>query len=228
MAEQLPIRIIIPAYNEAPMIAQVIREIQAQFDCPIIVIDDGSTDGTANVALNAGASVAKHPINRGAGAACMTGIALARAHNWPCVVFMDADGQHVPNDILAIYETFQEQETDLVIGNRFGGKANEIPALRRFFNGLANRLTNIFCSGSYSDTQSGLRLLGPKAIAKIDLLQDDFSYCSEMIIQADRKGLKIREYPIQVRYTEYSVSKGQDFQVGLTTAFQFLWKIMFR
>ncbi|MEL6654989.1 MAG: glycosyltransferase family 2 protein [Bacteroidota bacterium] len=228
MPEQLPIHVIIAAYNEAPIIAEVLAEIKATVDCPVIVVDDGSTDQTAQLAKTAGAIVIQHPVNRGAGAACMTGITLARQQNWSCAVFMDADGQHLPKDILTIYQTYQETSADLVIGSRFSKTKNDIPWLRRRFNGLANRLTNLFCRGSYSDTQSGFRLLGRRAIKGIDLVQDDFSYCSEMIIQADREQLKIAECPIHVQYTEYSVSKGQDFQVGLTTAFQFLWKIMFR
>ena len=216
------------AYNEAPVIAEVIANIKAVVDCPIVVIDDGSSDQTARLAKEAGAIVLQHLVNRGAGAACMTGIALARQQAWPCVIFMDADGQHLPEDIEAIYQTYLDTEADLVIGSRFNKTRNDIPWLRRRFNGIANRLTNLFCSGHYSDTQSGFRLLGQQALKRIELVQDDFSYCSEMIIQADREQLRIAECPIHVRYTEYSISKGQDFQVGLTTAFQFLWKIMFR
>ena len=228
MSKQLPIHVIIAAYNEAPVIAGVIAGIKAVVDCPVVVIDDGSNDQTAQVAQKAGAIVLQHPVNRGAGAACMTGIMLARQQNWPCAVFMDADGQHLPEDIAVLYQTYLDSQADMVIGSRFAKTKNDIPWLRRRFNGLANGLTNLFCRGHYSDTQSGFRLLGPRAIQSLKLVQDDFSYCSEMIIQADREQLRIAECPIHVRYTEYSISKGQDFQVGLTTAFQFLWKIMFR
>ena len=228
MAKQLPIHIIIAAYNEAPVIADVIAGIKSAVDCPVIVIDDGSADQTAHLARKAGAIVLQHPVNRGAGAACMTGITLARQQKWPCVVFMDADGQHLPKDIEKIYQTYRDSRADLVIGSRFSETQNNVPWLRKRFNGIANSLTNMFCQGNYSDTQSGFRLLAAPAIQRIELVQDDFSYCSEMIIQADREQLRIVECPIHVKYTEYSVSKGQDFQVGLSTAFQFLWKIMFR
>lgn len=223
-----PIYLLLPAYNEGKVIGEVIREIQAVTACPIVVIDDGSTDDTVPQALRAGARVISHPINRGAGAACMTGICLARQENWPFVVFMDADGQHDPRDIATLVQTQRQQNLDLVIGSRFTQKNDAIPLLRRFFNLLANILTNIFATHHYSDTQSGFRLLNKNAIDLLELVQDDFSYCSEMIIQAERAKIRVGECPISVRYTDYSIRKGQDFQVGLFTAFHFLWKLIFK
>ncbi|PTM08116.1 MAG: glycosyl transferase, partial [Bacteroidetes bacterium] len=225
MPERLPITLILPAFNEARIIEQVIRDIRQVGDFRIVVIDDGSTDGTAAKVLAMGEQVVRHPLNRGAGAACQTGISLARKYGWPYLAFMDSDGQHFPEDLAGLITTMQEQQADIVIGSRFAGTHNQIPHLRRFFNTVANILTNSFCAHHYTDTQSGFRLLNQRAIATIDLLQDDFSYCSEMIILAERAKLKVAEAPIQVRYTDYSVSKGQDFQVGLLTAFHFLWKL---
>ena len=224
----LPIHVVLPAFNEAEVLGEVVGEIRKWVDCPIIVIDDGSTDQTATVARAAGVSVVRHPINRGAGAACMTGITLARQQGWPCVAFMDSDGQHNPQDLIRLHETMVSHEADLVIGSRFLQKAPDIPVLRRFYNAIANLLTNAFSTNRYSDTQSGFRLLNRKAIEKIDLLQDEFSYCSEMIIQAEMEQLKVVECPINVRYTSYSMRKGQDFQVGVRTAFHFLWKLIFK
>jgi hypothetical protein len=122
----------------------------------------------------------------------------------------------------------QESGADVVIGSRFLEPNPDIPRSRRIFNGLANILTNTFCRNHYSDTQSGFRLLNRRAIELIDLHQDDFSFCSEMLIQAETAKLKVVETPIHVRYTEYSISKGQDLQVGLWTAFHFLWKLIFK
>lgn len=224
----IPIHIVLPAYNEAEVIREVIREIQKHLDCSIYVIDDGSTDNTAQAAREAGAQVVRHPINRGAGAACMTGILLARRGNWPYVAFMDADGQHQAKDLLRMYNHLQEECADLVIGSRFMEQQGGIPGIRRFYNQIANLLTNAFCKNSYSDTQSGFRLLNERAITQIELFQDEFSYCSEMIIQAEQEDLVIAECPISVRYTEYSMRKGQDLQVGIMTAFHFMWKLLFK
>lgn len=228
MKEKASLKVIIPAFNEGPVIAEVIQEIQGELGCEVVVVNDGSEDDTIENARAAGAIVISHPINRGAGAACQTGIELARRQQWPLVAFMDADGQHVPKDLEGMIEAMKQTKADLVIGSRFMNVNKEIPFSRRFFNTLANILTNTFCKQRYTDTQSGFRLLNEQAIRKIDLFQDDFSFCSEMIIQAEGADLTIVETPIDVRYTDYSVSKGQDFQVGLLTAFHFLWKLIFK
>lgn len=224
----LPVLVILPAYNEAEVITEVIADIKRVLGCPVLVVDDGSTDETYQRVKAVNIPVLRHPINRGAGAACMTGIAFARLKNYSCIAFMDADGQHMAEDLIPMFQRLQETQADLVIGSRFSSKNNQIPNIRRFYNQIANILTNAFCQGNYSDTQSGFRLLGKRAIAKINLHQDDFSYCSEMIVHAEQEKLKITECPISVRYTPYSMRKGQDFQVGIKTAFNFLWKLLFR
>jgi glycosyltransferase involved in cell wall biosynthesis len=228
MLDQPLLTVILPAYNEAEVIGEVIAEIRSVMTCRIIVIDDGSKDATSACAREHGVSVIRHLLNRGAGAACMTGIGLARKMNWQRIAFLDADGQHVAADLLVLLACMEETGADLVIGSRFMNGGNTIPRIRRFFNSVANLLTNTFCKNSYSDTQSGFRLLNRHAIESIDLHQDDFSYCSEMIVQAEQLDLKIEECPISVRYTAYSMSKGQDFQVGVMTAFHFLWKLIFK
>lgn len=229
MAEKTPLNLVLAAYNEASVLENVIKEIRATaINCSITVIDDGSEDNTAEIVQQLGVNLVRHPINRGAGAACQTGILLARQKKWENVAFMDADGQHVPDNLKNLLEIMKKTEADLVIGSRFMMQENKIPTIRRVYNNMGNILTNFFCKSNYTDTQSGLRLLNAKAINHINLLQDDFSYCSEMIVQAEELGLKIIETPIEVRYTDYSVRKGQDFQVGLTTAFHLLWKLFFK
>lgn len=228
MADTISIYLILAAYNEASVLESVIKEIRASIDCVIIIVDDGSDDGTDEITRQLGVRLVRHPINRGAGAACQTGIQLARINNWKYVAFMDADGQHIPSNLNLLVKKMIATDADLVIGSRFLLQKNEIPYIRRIYNNLGNLLTNIFCNSNYTDTQSGFRLLNAKAINNINLIQDDFSYCSEMIIQAEDQGLKIVETPIDVRYTDYSIRKGQDFQVGLRTAFHLLWKLFFK
>lgn len=226
--EDQAIHLILPAYNEASVIEDVIREIQSSIDVHIVVVDDGSIDDTSQLVKSLGVPVLRHPINRGAGAACQTGIKLARKYKWSYLALMDADGQHVPEDLLKLKAAMDEENADLVIGNRFMRSSEGIPKIRRFYNKLANILTVAFTTGKYSDTQSGFRLLNRRAIETINLTQDDFSFCSEMIVLAEEYELKIIETPIQVRYTEYSGSKGQNLQVGVITAFNFLWKLIFK
>lgn len=228
MQSKETIHLILPAYNEASVIEKVIREIEATINVHVVVVNDGSTDETVDKVRALGVSVLNHPINRGAGAACQTGISLARKLNWQYIAFMDSDGQHIPEDLLRLKKAMDETKADLVIGNRFMEPSEGIPKIRLFYNRLANLLTVAFTTGRYSDTQSGFRLLNRKAIENINLTQDDFSFCSEMIVLAEEFDLKITETPIRVRYTDYSGSKGQDLQVGVITAFNFLWKLIFK
>jgi glycosyltransferase involved in cell wall biosynthesis len=228
MSDKPLLTVILPAFNEAEVIGEVIAEIRKTTACRIVVVDDGSSDQTAACAEEQGVLVIRHLLNRGAGAACMTGISLARERNWSRIAFLDADGQHFASDLSVLEKCMEETASDLVIGSRFMHSENNIPRIRRIFNAVANILTNTFCKNHYSDTQSGFRLLNRRAIETIELYQDDFSYCSEMIVQAEQAQLKIAECPISVRYTEYSMRKGQDFQVGAMTAFHFLWKLIFK
>ncbi|MEO1624532.1 MAG: hypothetical protein AAFV25_05200, partial [Bacteroidota bacterium] len=110
----------------------------------------------------------------------------------------------------------------------FMQRNRQIPITRIFFNFIANCMTNLFCRENFSDSQSGLRLLNRRAIDAIDLQIDGFGFCSEMLIRAEQVKLQIEETPIRVYYTDYSIRKGQDFQVGLNTAFNFLWNALFK
>ena len=222
------IRVVLPAYNEAEVIADVIKGIRAQGIEAIVVINDGSRDDTVSVAERNGATVVSHMINRGAGAACQTAIQLAREQGWPGLIFMDADGQHFPEDIPHLLKKMSEGECDLLIGSRFLQKGNTIPPTRVVFNGIANLLTNLFCKHRYSDTQSGFRMLNQKAIEQISLQIDGFGFCSEMIQVAEQQNLRIQEVPIRVRYSTYSIRKGQDFQIGINTAINFIWNTIFK
>ncbi|MEM1319730.1 MAG: glycosyltransferase family 2 protein [Bacteroidota bacterium] len=220
--------VVLPAYNEETVICKVIETIQTCGFRRIIVIDDGSEDQTASKAESCGAMVVQHLVNRGAGASTQTGIELARMKGCQYLAFMDADGQHDPADLLKLWEKMEATQCDIVIGSRFLQTSGKIPVTRIIFNGIANTLTNVFCKGRYTDTQSGLRLLNRKAIEKLELEIDGFGYCSEMLIVAEQEQLKIEEAASTVRYSAYSISKGQDFQIGITTALNFIWNTIFK
>ena len=227
----IPIRdihIMIPAYNEGTVLREVIESIHQHGFDKVIVVDDGSHDQTAEVARQAGARVIRHLVNRGAGAAVQTAISLAREQDWPYVVFMDGDGQHSPEDIFKMTAKMEESNCDLVIGSRFLKIDGKIPWTRIVFNYIANIMTNIFCKKRYTDSQSGLRLLNRNAIQKINLEIDRFGFCSEMLISAESQGLEIGEAHAQIKYSAYSINKGQDFQIGITTALNFLWNLFFK
>lgn len=228
MINAADIHVCLPAYNEASVLPAVVADLRAAGYHQVCVIDDGSDDETAQLLPTLGVAFARHLVNRGAGAAVQTAIELARQEGWSYVLFMDADGQHVPTDIRRMADRMTATGADLVVGSRFLEADDHIPRSRRGYNFIANRMTNLFCEGNYTDSQSGLRLLGPRAIARLNLEVDGFGFCSEMLLKAERAGLTIAETATQVRYTDYSKSKGQDFQMAFQTAFGFLWNIWVR
>ena len=157
---------VIPAYNEATRVGNVVRAAQQYVDT-VIVVDDGSTDGTGAVASAAGALVLRHPENSGAGAATMTGIEAARRMGATSVVTLDADEQHDPTDIPRLLEPVQRDKADIVFANRFG-QSNRIPVIRRLFNGIGNVVTLLATGKWVEDSQSGYKVFGPKALRQVD------------------------------------------------------------
>lgn len=222
------IAVVIPAYNEGTVIATVVQRVLACGHRRVLVVDDGSKDGTGAAARKAGATVLRHPINRGAGAAAQTGILYARRNGWPYMVQIDADGQHYPEDIPGMATHLLHSDSDIVIGSRFLATSDSVPTTRIVYNRLSNIFTNVFCRANYTDSQSGMRILNRRAIEQLNLHLDGFGYCSEMIVQAEQLGLRLSEAPIRVAYTEYSMSKGQDLYTGVLTAIDLLWKLIFK
>lgn len=226
MIRKEDIHIYIPAYNEELIIGEVLQSIRAYGYSNLYVVDDGSTDRTLTRVKESKVKVIQHPINRGVGAATQTAIEWARITSCQYMILMDADGQHLPEDIESLVQRMSYGGCDIVIGSRFLGDLSDMPKSRQGLNRLANVLTNLFCKNSYSDTQSGFRMLNRKAIEKLQLSLDEYGFCSEMIILAEKHGLQIAEVPTQVIYTDYSLAKGQDFYTGIRTAFNFLWKVI--
>ncbi len=226
MISKSDIHVFVPAYNEESAIGDVLEALRRSGYGHLHVIDDGSTDRTVVRVRAAGATLVQHLINRGVGAATQTGIEWARKASCPYMILMDADGQHLPEDIELLMQRMSKGDCDIVIGSRFLGDLSAMPRSRRGLNRLANGLTNLFCKYNYSDTQSGFRMLNRKAIETLQLSLDEYGFCSEMIILAERLDLKIVEVPTQVVYTAYSLGKGQDFFTGIRTAFKLLWKVV--
>jgi glycosyltransferase involved in cell wall biosynthesis len=217
---------VIPAYNEATRIADVIGQARPYVD-GIIIVDDGSTDGTAAAAVAAGARVISHAENCGAGAATMTGIAAARAMGAEVLITLDADGQHDPRDIPALLKPVADSRADIVFANRFGQR-NRIPFIRRLFNGIGNFVTFAATGRWVRDSQCGFKVLGPRALAEIELRMSGFEFCTEIVRESVQHRWRTAEVPIKVIYSEYTLAKGQSFAHGVKTALKILLRSFLR
>jgi glycosyltransferase involved in cell wall biosynthesis len=193
--------VIIPARNEAARIGPVLAGIAGQVDdVPIIsmVVDDGSSDGTDEVARANGARVITHVINLGKGAAMKTGCAAGLAAGCDVLVVMDADGQHRPSDLPAMVGPILSGQADLVLSRRrFTG---QMPATARLGNWGLTRLFTIMFGASYADTQCGLRAFTSEAYKHVDWLATGYAVETEMLVRAARAKLRTVEVEIETIY----------------------------
>jgi len=242
--------VVIPAFNEARTIREVVRGCLSYIE-DVIVVDDGSDDATRAIAREAGAYVYTHLTNRGYGAALKTGIIAAQLRGADYVVTIDADGQHEPSEIASLIAPLQDFNADIVIGDRFHERSR-----RRgmsFFRAILIVLGNVFTWLLYGvwihDTQSGFRAYSRTAVItlfgdytsaficdkakrddlRISALQaEGMEFSSEIIGEASRQGLRIALVPITVHYTDYSLAKGQNFSTGIKTALKLLLRRILR
>jgi glycosyltransferase involved in cell wall biosynthesis len=195
MNEKTPsVTILLPAYNEEQSIATTIKSIhQLHPDFEILVIDDGSTDNTMKEAIEAGATVWPHPYNIGNGAAVKTGLRIASGE-W--IIMMDADGQHLPEDIDRLLEF--KDKFDMVVGSRT--KESDT----KFHRDIANTIYNLFASYvtkfTILDLTSGFRLVNRNTVQRfIDLLPNTFSYPSTITMAYLRTGRSVKYVPIKTK-----------------------------
>ena len=201
--------VVIPAYNEAEVIQTTLSEVLTHFK-NIVVVDDYSLDQTAKIALSAGAHVCRHPVNMGQGAALQTGIDYALSRGASIIVTFDADGQHRAEDAEKMVERFQTAKLDLVLGSRFkGAAATGIPTRKAFFLKCATVYTRITSGLDITDTHNGLRVMSRSAAEKIRIRQNRMAHASEILNQVAQLNLRYEEFPCVVRYTDYSLRKGQ-------------------
>lgn len=200
--------VIIPAYNESTCIGQVAREVRNVYP-HVVVVDDGSRDNTSEAAKSGATYVLRHPVNRGQGAALQTGITFALQRGADYIVTFDADGQHRVEDIEALLVPLRAGECEITLGSRFLGNVLDMPAARRRVLKLAVLFTRIVNRVKLTDAHNGLRAFSKRAAQHIDITLDRMAHASELIDQIRRSGLGYKEIPVQIRYTEYSIAKGQ-------------------
>lgn len=189
---------IIPAYNEEEALADVIAKTSKYVD-RVIIVNDGSADRTADVAIEAGAELINHPTNLGKGEALKSGFEAITDDS--IIVTIDGDGQHNPDEIPIILKPIIEDGADLVNGSRYlYGHEENTPAYRRVGQRVLDIATNISAGIKVTDSQSGFRAFSPKARNCFRFKDTGFGIESEMLVDAAEAGLKIVEVPITVRY----------------------------
>ena len=204
---------LIPAFNEAGPIADVIRRAQPHVH-EVVVIDDGSTDTTSAVARAAGATVLRHDANRGKGAAIITGLNYLRQSSADRGIFLDADGQHDPDALPEFIALATQTGAGIVIGSRMAD-THSMPMLRLWTNQFMSWLTGKLARQVIPDSQCGYRLLSRAILPDLHLATARFETETEMLIQAGRAGHKIASLPIRTIYLPGRVSRIQPAGDGL-------------
>ena len=187
---------IVPAYNEGPRIAAVVEG--ARRHLPVVVVDDGSTDDTADRAGDAGATVIRQLPNQGKGAALREGFRHALAGGVDAVVTLDADGQHDPEEIPTLLAAYQPGHPELVVGARDFAR---MPPVRRLSNTLGGAVFSAAVGRRVRDNQSGYRVIGRRLMsALLDSREDGFAFEVEMIARAIALGGEVAWVPIRTIY----------------------------
>jgi polyprenyl-phospho-N-acetylgalactosaminyl synthase len=220
VAENGDVWVVIPAFNEGAAIGSVIAGLRA-YASNIVVVDDGSIDGTAGAAHEAGAIVLRHVINRGQGAALQTGIEYALRRGASAIVTFDSDGQHSPADVPTLVAPLRDGRADIVLGSRFLGSTESMPRLRRIVLHLAVLFTRMVSGLRVTDAHNGLRAFSRGAASMVHIQLDRMAHASELMDQIRRSGLVYTEVPVHVRYTEYSRQKGQRGVHAVRIAFDY-------
>ncbi|MFA4854567.1 MAG: glycosyltransferase family 2 protein [Candidatus Omnitrophota bacterium] len=191
--------VIIPTYNESKTIAGLIRQVQSS-GLEVIVIDDGSTDNTADIAEAAQALLLRNVKNLGKGASLVKGYDFSLARGFDAVISMDGDGQHSCDDLAAFMRKAESSGCAIVVGNRMSS-TKQMPALRVATNRFMSWLISLVTGQHIPDTQCGFRLVKKELLEKLNLSTSKYETESEILIQASRLGFKIESVPVRTIYS---------------------------
>jgi glycosyltransferase involved in cell wall biosynthesis len=212
--------LVIPVYNEETVIADVLAHALRTFR-NIVCVDDGSSDGSAERIAGSGAHLLRHPINLGQGAALQTGLSYAlRQPGAEYFVTFDADGQHQVEDVVTMVGVLRGKEADVVLGSRFlGSTSQEVPPLKKLVLRVAAAVSGSSRRLKLTDAHNGLRAFNRAVAEKVDITQAGMAHASELVDFLSRSDFRVREVPVTIKYTEYSMSKGQSLLNGVNIVF---------
>ena len=210
--------LIVPCFNEGTVIEEVLRSARGTFP-NIVAVDDGSADNSAAAIHRAGAHLVRHPVNLGQGAAIQTGVEYARAQPGArYFVTFDADGQHQVKDVLAMVERVRSEPVDIVVGTRFGRPRrddDQVPPIKRLVLRTVVLLSPRTRRLGLTDAHNGLRVFTRRVAEDLNLRMNGMSHASEFVELMDSRGWRVAEQPVDILYTEYSMSKGQSLLNGI-------------
>jgi glycosyltransferase involved in cell wall biosynthesis len=211
--------VIIPAYNEAEIIAKTLRGVLQSFKY-CVVVNDGSSDDTSARARDAGAVVVDHFINGvGQGGALQTGIEYSLGLPVSYFVTFDADGQHQVKDVIKMRTVMQKAKPDIVIGSRFlGVESKNMPSSKKLLLKAAIKFSNLTSGLKLTDAHNGLRMFNRKVAEKLDIQDTGYGHASEITEKIAKYKWVYKEVPIEVIYSDYSIGKGQSMLNALNIA----------
>lgn len=199
----MKVHCIIPAYNEAKTIREVILKVKPLVD-KVVIVDDCSNDGTHAITSKLGVTTLRHLVNRGQGASLQTGTDFALKDGAEIIVHFDADGQFQADEIKDVVGPISSGQADVVLGSRFLGKKSDMPMLKEnFIMPIARLVNRIFLGINLTDPQSGFRAFSRAVGIGIRIDQDRMAHCSEFLSKVFAARYRVREVPIKVIYHDF-------------------------
>ncbi len=209
------IYVVVPAFNEQKVIKDIINSLLKKFS-NVIVVNDGSNDRTLEMINDIDIKVLSHEINLGVGAAVQTGFDyVTKIPNAKAVITFDADGQHLVEDAVAMAKEILLCDEGIIFGTRFPKHSKNIPKVKRFVLKLIAKITDLVTGVTLTDAHNGLKAYKISTIKKLELQFSSYSYESELITQVAKKKIDYKEMPTDIKYTSYSIKKGQKLLNGL-------------
>ena len=201
--------IIVPTYNEAPVVRGVLEQLLTRFS-NVVAVDDCSTDSSAAEIEASGARLVRHPINMGQGGAVQTGVDFALMdREADFFVTFDADGQHRVEDAVAMVDYMRSGSCDVLLGSRFLGGAANISRSRRLLLVAARWFERLSTGLTLTDAHNGLRVFNRRFAEVLNLRMTDMAWATEFVARAAEQKMAVEEFPVNIEYTEYSRAKGQ-------------------